>query len=245
MAQTQQKLAATPAFNPETADQALDITLAIAGLKDGAARQAFRDGPAAGGVKRALEFARTQLVALFGEVDTIRADRRRTPYGQAADARDAIRRGFGSIKGSLDQEFNALVEARQRLGVAIDEALAPAARTCEAAEIRGHFASLPDADRFKLLEERVEAGDAETVHAVLSAPPFLSGLSDTQRAALRAQAEQRFAPELVARRAGLDALEGSLKGAAAELVRLETSALHPERLQPADREPGIHVAEVA
>lgn len=239
------RLRATPAFDPASADKALDSSLVHAGLRDGAKRQSFRDGPVAGGVRRALEAARTQLVMLFDQVDEIRTDRRRTPFGQAADARDAIRKGFGSMKATLDQEYNALAEARERLALAIDESLVPERRTCEAAEIRGHFASLPDADRLKLLEERVEAGDLETVAAALSGPSFLSGLTDDQRKKIRDQAEQRFAPELVARRVGMDALERSLKGAAAELVRLETSALHPERLQEADREPGLHVAEVA
>lgn len=239
------RLGATPAFDPSSADHALDHSLIHAGLRDPAKRQSFRDGPVAGGVKRALEQTRTTLVQLFDQVDEIRTDRRRTPYGRSVDARDAIRKGFGSIKATLDGEYNALADARERLALAIDEALVPEARTCEAAEIRGHFASLPDADRFKLAQERIEAGDAETVHALLSAPAYLSGLNETERAGLRTKAEERFAPELVARRQGMDQLESSLKGAAAELVRLETSALHPERLDPSDREPGLHVPEVA
>ncbi len=243
--QTKEKLAATPAFNPESADHALDHALIHAGLRDAAKRQSFRDGPVAGGVRRALEQTCATLVQLFDDVDTIRADRKRTDYGRAVDARDRLRAGFASLKGTLDQEYNALADARERLGVAIDEALVPEQRTCEAAEIRGHFASLPEADRFKLAEERIEAGDTETTNALLSAPAYLSGLNETQRVGLRQKAEQHFAGELVARRHGMDALESRLKGAAAELVRLETSALHPERLDPSDREAGLHVPEVA
>lgn len=239
------RLAATPAFDPASADQALDVALARAGLRDAEKRQSFRDGPVAGAVKRALEQTRTMLVRLFEDVDAIRTDRRRTEYGRAVDARDAIKRGFASIKATLDETYNSLADARERLEVAIDEALIPERRTCEAAEIRAHLARLPDADRLKLLEERIEAGDAETVHAIMSAPVYLSGLNEVERASLRARAEAKFAPELVARRAGMDALESSLRGAAAELIRLETSALHPERLQPGDREPGLHVPEVA
>lgn len=239
------RLAATPAFDPASADQALDVVLARAGLKDGKARQAFRDGPAAGTVKAGLEKARAMLVQLFDQVEEIRTDRRRTEYGRAIDARDAIRKGFSSIKSTLDESYNGLGEARERLAVAIDEALVPERRTCEPSEVRGHLAGLPDADRLKLLEERVEAGDLETVAAALSGPAFLSGLTEDQRKIIRARAEEHFAGELVARRAGMEQLEQSLRGAAAELVRLETSALHPERLQPADVEPGLHVPEVA
>src|SRR5690606_10716655 len=94
------RLAATPAFDPASADRALDVALARAGLRDAEKRQVFRDGPAAGAVKRTLEQTRTMLVQLFDQVDAIRTDRRRTEYGRAVDARDAIRRGFASIKST-------------------------------------------------------------------------------------------------------------------------------------------------
>lgn len=70
-----------------------------------------------------------------------------------------------------------------------------------AGQVRSHWAQQAGAKALKGLREAIEAGDRETVSAVLHGPSYLSGLSPENQALLRRMAAEKFAPEQVARRA--------------------------------------------
>lgn len=68
-----------------------------------------------------------------------------------------------------------------------------------AAEIRGHLRSLSDEKRNSILAAATSSGDAKTVAAVVSAPSYLSGVSDDRRASLKASFERQHGGDLPAR----------------------------------------------
>ena len=88
------------------------------------------------------------------------------------------------------------------------EAARPVGRSVDPREIRDHVRSLKDAAaRASFLMERAAAGDAETVHAITSAPQYLSGLDVKSDAwdALVSESRRRVAPDAAG---DLDALRG-------------------------------------
>lgn len=92
---------------------------------------------------------------------------------------------LGKIEQTLDQQVAAAIDDPARktpVGLSV------------ATEIRAHVKALPDGKRATFAYAAVEAGDKQTVAALLHAPPYLSGLTDKQMAALRQRAAHAFAP---------------------------------------------------
>ena len=68
-------------------------------------------------------------------------------------------------------------------------------------EIRSHFKTLPPEERLSSLIARADAGDFETLAAVLTQKGYLSGVTDEQLEVLRKHHSERNAPEQVKRKA--------------------------------------------
>lgn len=66
-------------------------------------------------------------------------------------------------------------------------------------EVRGHCKALDRTERTKLLNEAFEAGDTDTLQAVLGAQPFLSGLSAPEHAHYLHRFNSEQNPALVSR----------------------------------------------
>lgn len=71
-----------------------------------------------------------------------------------------------------------------------------------AAEIRAHYKS--EQKRETLLRDAVDKGDLQTISAVLAAPSYLSGLTDTQHTNLQAQYYEIAQPELANQLAAIE-----------------------------------------
>jgi len=77
-----------------------------------------------------------------------------------------------------------------------------------AGEVRGHFKKLPVGKRLSEAMAAIRAGDRRTTTALLSAPSYLSGLSEENLAIIRDLAGERFAPtEFAQLRATRSAIE--------------------------------------
>lgn len=82
----------------------------------------------------------------------------------------------------------------------IAQRLRPTVEPNLAGQIRAHWAGAPGAKALEGVRKAIADGDAATMSAVLSAPAYLSGLSDKSQAVLRLVAAEHFAPEQTARR---------------------------------------------
>ncbi|MGX8013736.1 hypothetical protein ACVDG8_034595 [Mesorhizobium sp. ORM8.1] len=67
-------------------------------------------------------------------------------------------------------------------------------------EIRSHFKAMKNGDALSLALKAIEAGDKETMAAVLGGPAYLAGLSDDQRNMLHNQMAEKLAGDLVTRK---------------------------------------------
>ncbi|WEK45982.1 MAG: hypothetical protein P0Y56_13225 [Candidatus Andeanibacterium colombiense] len=68
-------------------------------------------------------------------------------------------------------------------------------------EIRAHFAGLDKNARISALRAAIEAFDKETLAAVLTAPPYLSGFTPEDQALFHRIYAERHAPKMIARKA--------------------------------------------
>ena len=60
-------------------------------------------------------------------------------------------------------------------------------------EVRAHLRPLPKSERSTFIAKAIDADDRRTVAAVLSAPPFLSGIGSETSTTVRDQAARRWA----------------------------------------------------
>lgn len=107
----------------------------------------------------------------------------------------ASKRVLTVIQKNYDELSKIGQQLDEHIAAAIDD---PARKTpvglSVATEIRAHVKALPDGKRATFAYAAVEAGDKQTVAALLHAPAYLSGLTDKQMAALRQRAAHAFAP---------------------------------------------------
>lgn len=159
---------------------------------------------------------------------TTPGNRRQTPDGRTAYLGD-IRMVDGKPRRftSADEEFAAAADAaitracqtidrrvatldrhKAALEARVQEALRPAAPLPVLQEVRAFVRGLPDADRTTFLTSAAQAGDRDTVGAVLSGPLYLSGISDELAETVRATAAKALAPidwdQLAAVRAAIE-----------------------------------------
>lgn len=96
------------------------------------------------------------------------------------------------------------------------------------AEIRSHFKALPPEERLSNLMARADAGDLETLAAVLTQKAFLSGVTDEQQEVLRNHHSERNAPELVKRKRIIDKAIKYVTDAHVQYVN-DTAELFPKK----------------
>jgi len=123
--------------------------------------------------------------AKLREAEAVTTDKRRL-----ARAAQSVVNHTGKV---ADEALKNLDSFRKDLDAKVENGVAPKAADPAALEIRAHFKN--QRHPVKLFGERVTAGDRRTVAAVLSAPAFLSGLTDEQHRTMRDHARRTFFPE--------------------------------------------------
>ncbi|MCC6920495.1 MAG: hypothetical protein IT548_14960 [Alphaproteobacteria bacterium] len=137
---------------------------------------------------------------------------------------DAASRALARLSPSIDRRVEELKRHFDTLTKAVETALDdPKRKTPEglalASEVRAHLKSLPEAKRLKFAAEAVDAGDRETVAALLQAPPFLSGFDAQAMSILRARAANKFAGVESAQLEAVNTLIERATGAGGRLMR--------------------------
>lgn len=102
----------------------------------------------------------------------------------------------------VDQKLDRLRQSRAQLDARVDAAVRPKTHDAVAVEIRGYMQRAPEA--FGKVAEMIRKGDRRTTAAVLTAPAYLSGLTDEQHDTLLNMARSVFCPEDVTTLGHLD-----------------------------------------
>lgn len=156
---------------------------------------------------RAFSRISLALDEIYSREQAIMADTTRTD----ADRRLRVTRVAESAREPVAEALQAALDQAKADSAAIDDHIEKGLRSRveapEAREIRAYLRTLPDAQRDKFLEE----ADDDVLSAVLSAKPFLSGVSPAKAGMLRERATRSQFPEQIRTRERLSAAQDSLK----------------------------------
>lgn len=147
---------------------------------------------------------------VFGRVTELAQQFTREKRPQARLAEAALPHVERAV-ARFGQAIETLRARREATRVAIDKKLEGDGRDAVGGEIRSHIAK--SESPVTKLADLVRAGDRRSVAAVLSAPPFLSGLTPEQREQVRALAATSFEPDDHGLLGDLDANLGRLEAA--------------------------------
>jgi hypothetical protein len=148
--------------------------------------------------KSAHDGMRTTFEALEPALQAI--DPTMTPEAQFLDIERRAQSGLddnakkvGSARVALENRTAAVendIQSRMELS-----------ESDHAGEIRAHVLKMDDGERVTFVHKAIEAGDKETVGAILKAPAYLSGLEAKQHSALMDAYREKVAGDLVALKA--------------------------------------------
>lgn len=154
----------------------------------------------------AMDEVRATLSAVYGALgrlheaqESVGADPTLTDAAKIHEAEKLRASATERINGGWDKAGRILARAIESAETRLRESVRPAAFTAAAAEIRGYVRSLPREERLKFLSTAARSGDRETVHAILSTRPYLSGLDHVQPEewdAVRGDTLRKLAPEV-------------------------------------------------
>lgn len=144
----------------------------------------------------------------------------RAKHGREFELAQAAQKAFDRASRRYDASFARVRSDRQALEKRLSDAIGgdqPSGSL--SSEIRAHFKELPNAaERAKALRAAADAKDVATLRAVFNAPAFLSGLSADEQTALKSDACDRVAPDLLAQLRAVEKLEEQLMQAGTALV---------------------------
>lgn len=121
--------------------------------------------------------------------------------GREALLSEAYGKAFEPVARAADREMKNIQGQIGRLESRVKEALtfegaALSSRSGQATEIRQFLKAFSkDTERWSFLSERLDAQDRQAIDAVLSSPPYLSGLTAEQHEALRVMAAEAWCPQ--------------------------------------------------
>jgi hypothetical protein len=117
---------------------------------------------------------------------------------QSEELMSAAQKAFERLTPTIDRRVKELQTLQKTLGSRVDEAIDDKSRRTPeglsiAASIRDHVKSLGKS-RVMFVTSAIERGDLKTASAILAAPAYLSGLTDSEHAAIKSAAAHKFAP---------------------------------------------------
>jgi len=147
-----------------------------------------------------LEPARAAQKAVYDVWTKVRAAQ--TNVADKQKLADVAKRAVERSLAVADQKLERLHQSRQTVAAQIDGVVRPKAPDSVASEIRTYMQGRKEA--FTTLAQSIQKGDRRTVAAVLTAPAYLSGLTDNQYGTLLEMAQKVFCPEETQTVADLD-----------------------------------------
>lgn len=161
----------------------------------------------------------------FGLYARLMDDPTRTPEAKlvasARAMRDALDRARNAHASAVEQAKQEIHERQERMRRALRPA--DAVQALMDAEMRRYLLSLPALERTELVRKASEAGDVDTIRAVVSHPPFLSGVPEDMHASLR---DSYLAVTATTDWTEARALEEGIQKASQAVTELEKHASH-------------------
>ena len=150
-------------------------------------------------LKSAALEARSRVAKVDEAVAAIDEDPTLSAQGKAERRRQVAEKALAEAEASqaLDGARQSVDRMMQRWNAKLGEGIEPPEDprgVAVAVQIRDHVAAMKDG-RLAFVERNLH--DATLVSAILTAPAFLSGLSDTEVGVIRGKIEERVSPEIV------------------------------------------------
>lgn len=92
----------------------------------------------------------------------------------------------------------------------------------DAAEIRKALRAMTPEARGKAIQAAIDSKDGAIMHAVFTGREITTGVNDVQRNSFRRRAEEKYSPDLLKLRQGLEKAEALVKGAFQDLFAVES-----------------------
>ena len=176
-----------------------------------------------------VDEARSRVSATSKAMDTINADPNLSATGKADACRKYAERAVAEAKASstLENARVAVERMQEKWNAKIDEVIKPAEDVHTAmiyGKILDRVAAMPRESRLTFFQEHSD--DLQIASALLLAPSFVSGLSDTELAVIRSKIGTRIlgAEVVEARAAAEKALSVATKGWARSISLIEERA---------------------
>lgn len=137
-------------------------------------------------------------------------------YAKIHEGEQLRQKSVEKISPMFDRACRLSNVALEAAETRLREAAKPDTHTAAAKEIRAHVKSLPREARLGFLQSAARRGDRETVHAIVSTLPYLSGLdflNEEQFDAMKSDAYRKISPELADDVDRLRTVEERLMGA--------------------------------
>ena len=161
-----------------------------------------------------------------------------SPYKTAAANVKELQTTLDSRRKALDNELNLAKQAAKAERNAFQaeiNGLIPDQDGARAGEIRSYFRSLDDGARQTTLQQAVQAGDSETVAALVNSPAYLSGLTGEQQAHAKQRYAETHAPEATAALKAVERAEQLASQAAGDAIHHGVLHLENDTLEYAER----------
>lgn len=153
---------------------------------------------------------------------------------------DAAKAAFDRTARAVDNRLKSLAEEHEGLAKRMESALTEPSRSAvgiaQASEVRTYLRSLEPAKAMTVALDAMRAGDRVTAAAVLTAPPYLSGLDAEKHGELRKLAAATLEPRLHAAIDGLERITDHVRRASQSYV-----ALYAKVTRAANAGPGARV----
>lgn len=173
------------------------------------------DGAAAGEMRDALASIYKQLERFHAATAAVASDPTLTEAAKVLEAEKLRTTTVERANLQWDRVNRTVVRAVQSAETRMRESVKPEHFSASGREIRDHARSLPREKRIDFLQSAARRGDRETVHAIVSTLPYLSGLevNEEQWQALKTNVYRALSPELAEEVDRLRHVESKLTGA--------------------------------
>ncbi len=151
----------------------------------------------------------------------------------------AAKAAFDRTANAVDTRLKSLEAERSDLAKRLDTTLTEPSKSAvgiaQASEIRSHLRSLDPGMAMSVALDALRAGDRMTAAAILTAPPYLSGLDAAKHGELRKLAASTLEPNVDAAITALDSIADHVKRAAKSYVGMYAKVTQAANAGPSNK----------
>jgi hypothetical protein len=167
--------------------------------------------------------AQRRMVESLEALEEVRKSRNPadTASGHLKRASEAYERMAAKSARNADEAIDKIAARRREVDQQVEATLGLHS-SLDAAEIRSVLRGMSSGDRGKAIQAAIDSKDGAVLHAVFTGRELSTGVNDAQRKSVRRRAEEKYCPDLLKLRQGLDKAEALVKGAFDDVDALYT-----------------------